>query len=703
MIKLSIRQRLQLLFVISLIGLLVICSYGAVRARTILIDERKVALQNVVEAATNIAAGFQNRAAKGEIAEDEAKRQALAAIGMMRYGEANYLWITDADGILLMHPFRPKDIGTSMLGLTDPAGVHIYQSFAAIAKQGSGYVGYSANRPGQSQMTSPKLAFIKAFGPWNWAIGSGVYMEDVNAAAWSNALNVGAIAMLVMLLVGGLTYVIDRSIAPPLRRLTSNMERLARGDLDIVVEDARQNDEIGLMAQALVVFRDNALERKTLTDAQQAEHRRELDRQKVLHRLTLEFSEQVAEPFTAVVAAAKDMTNSTAKLIDHAAEASRESASVAEASHHASVNVAEVSQATGDLARAIQHITQQVNESNKIASGAVDQAGSTTLRIQNLTDSARSIGDVVKLITNIATQTNLLALNATIEAARAGEAGKGFAVVANEVKHLANQTARATEEIASQIAAVQNETTEAAEAVAGIAATIQTLDGIATTIAEGMAVQAHATEAIAHSNGQAVDSTQELSHRVAEVARLTLASGSGAEAVTGVADDLMTKVELMRFNVGDFVAKLNGLLTEDPAAKDLRTVWQPSMAVGIDSVDRDHQRLFQLYNDLLQAVQDGSGREKMLPTLAALIDYTKEHFAREEQVMTDNRYPDFAAHKKLHDSFAAKIIEVQQGCTASRGNIVTLEILAFVRNWLIEHIQGCDSRMGIFLNTAGLH
>jgi methyl-accepting chemotaxis protein len=289
-------------------------------------------------------------------------------------------------------------------------------------------------------------------------------------------LGTGVLALLAIVL--GVT--LTRAIARPTMQMTDAMRRLADGDTSVAVNGGDRKDEIGAMAAAVEVFRANAVERLQIeAERKQAETRAAAAHQAEMHQLADEFEAAVGNIVNIVSTASRDLEGAAGKLAKTAETTQQLSGLVARDSEDASSNVQSIAKATEELTSSVGEIARQVHESSRIANEAVAQAQKTDGRIAELSQAAQRIGDVVKLITAVAEQTNLLALNATIEAARAGEAGRGFAVVAQEVKALAAQTAKATEEISGQIARMQTATAESVTAINDIGATIDRVSEIA--------------------------------------------------------------------------------------------------------------------------------------------------------------------------------------------------------------------------------
>jgi methyl-accepting chemotaxis protein len=335
------------------------------------------------------------------------------------------------------------------------------------------------------------------------------------------------------------------------------MERLASGDKTIEVVGAARRDEIGGMAKAVQVFKDNAIAMDKLRAEQEDLKRQaEIEKRRALHKLADDFEASISGVVTVVSTAAAEMQSTAQSMSATAEETSRQSLSVASAAEQASVNVQTVASAAEELSASIGEIGRQVSQASEIAGKAAEDSRRTDEAVQGLTESAQKIGEVVKLIQEIAGQTNLLALNATIEAARAGEAGKGFSVVASEVKSLANQTAKATDEIRAQIGAIQDRTRTTVEVIHGIRRTIEDINGISATIASAVEEQGAATQEIARNVQQAAAGTGQVSENISGVTSAAGETGAAATQVLGSASELAQQSETLRAEVHKFLATI---------------------------------------------------------------------------------------------------------------------------------------------------
>ena len=360
--------------------------------------------------------------------------------------------------------------------------------------------------------------------------------------------------LIVALVVSAFGYWVARSVTLPIGAMTRAMLALAEGDKSVAVPATERGDEIGSMAGALQVFKDNAEKVERLTAEQQEQERRNAEsmRQK-FEGLSSALDEVSQKAVAEITGKTKEMTE-TAEHMSHSASAvSQQSSAVAAASEEATANVQTVASAAQEMAAAIEEVTRLVVRSSEITNRASDHAESTNATVQSLAQAAEKIGDVIKLISDIAEQTNLLALNATIEAARAGEAGKGFAVVASEVKSLANQTAKATEEIAGQIGSMRDVTGEAVTAIEAIGTTIGEITEIAATISAAVTEQEATVKEIATNAQQVAQGNQEVSSNITKVSAASAESESQAASLRGAAEVISKQTAGLQEELGEIV------------------------------------------------------------------------------------------------------------------------------------------------------
>ncbi len=354
-----------------------------------------------------------------------------------------------------------------------------------------------------------------------------------------------------------LAWLIQRSIVGPLGRLEEIAKRVREtNDYRLRIDYAGRN-EIGRLAAAFnAMMAEIAASRERQEEAERRERAAQEQRRSETQELALNLEKTVMGVVETVSSAASEMQSTATTMATTAEEASRQANAVSAASTQASANVQTVAAATEEMSASIAEIARQVTQSRTIAGQAVDEAARTNTTIRGLSEVAQKIGDVVKLINDIASQTNLLALNATIEAARAGEAGKGFAVVASEVKALATQTAKATDEISTQIAAMQGATKDAVGAIAGIDRTITTLNEIAVTVASAVEEQGAATQEITRNTQEAARGTEEVSRNIAGVNEAASATGAAAAQVLTSSAELSRQAGMLKGEVRRFIEQI---------------------------------------------------------------------------------------------------------------------------------------------------
>ncbi|MFI2755170.1 methyl-accepting chemotaxis protein [Cellulomonas sp. P22] len=507
--SLAIRTRLLLLAGVVAIGFVTIAVGAGLQLRTSIMDEREDATRAVVQTALGVVESYGERAAAGEMTTSEAQAAAIETVGALRYSGTEYFWINDMTPTMIMHATKPELDGTDLSTYADPDGMLLFVDAVDVVRaHGEGFVNYQWARPG-SDAPEPKISYVAGYEPWGWVVGSGVYVDDVDAAA-----NAGAVTLLlwgagVLLVVVGLSVVVARSIVRPLRRAGA---ALATADVTTRLDTGRGTTELDQLAIGL-----NAT----------------LDR-------TAAVSEQVTRAAGEVDAAARRLVGASDDIGLVAQGTARLTAEVAVAASEVSEGIDTVASGTHEMGASIGEIARNAQVVAQIASEAVELTERTDRTVAELGDSSAQIGSVVKVISAIAEQTNLLALNATIEAARAGEAGKGFAVVAGEVKELAQETARATGDISARVDAIQAAVTRAAGEIGQISTIIGRIDEYQGTLAGAVEEQTATTAEMAKAVADVAAGGRGIAGSLTEVERSSQRTTDELDGIRAAARDLAT-------------------------------------------------------------------------------------------------------------------------------------------------------------------
>ncbi|MEI6556786.1 MAG: HAMP domain-containing methyl-accepting chemotaxis protein [Rhodospirillaceae bacterium] len=365
-----------------------------------------------------------------------------------------------------------------------------------------------------------------------------------------------AVAVVTVLILLGIRAALVRSITSPIGDMTQTMTSLAGGDTAIAIPHTTRADEVGAMAKAIAVFKDNALRADALARERERDQQYKENRARVIDRLIVEFNGEVTESLGSMLGSLATMEATATALSVEAGETATQSLVVSESTRRASEGVQTVAAASEEMTASIGEISAQVGRAAAIVQTAIAGMNTTTQRVRGLTEAVGQIGEVVQMITNIASQTNLLALNATIEAARAGEAGRGFAVVASEVKNLSGQTAHATERITRQIEGVRAASDEAVKAIASIAETVQSIDAITAVIVAAITEQDTTTREISRASQEAATGAAEVCQSIELISRATVATESHAEQVHTDITSLESVSKDLRDKISSFLGSV---------------------------------------------------------------------------------------------------------------------------------------------------
>ncbi|MGE6139239.1 methyl-accepting chemotaxis protein [Aeromonas rivipollensis] len=431
----SIGRRLSLvtLMVLALLGLLLFFCLQIYQQG--LMGEKSRQTRAQVETAYSLVAGFEARVRKGELDEGRAKAEALAAIKGLRYGEEDYFWINDSHPTMVMHPMKPELDGKDLSGVEDKQGLRLFVAFADLARaQGAGEVAYYWPKPGVEEPVR-KISYIKRFAPWDWIIGTGVYVDDVEAQYQEVLRTLLGIGLVLAVLLFAVVGLIVRSIVVPLSQSVSALGNIARGEGDLrfrLPESGR--DELSQLSVNFNLFAGQMAQLVGRSQQITAQNREQA------HQLA-----QIVDRTGAIVTGQEQDTLRVASAMEQMTVSSRE------VGQHA----AQAAEAADSALNLAQHGRQVVAQTRETISQLADEMVETVQAVSQLEQETQQIGSVLDVIRGVAEQTNLLALNAAIEAARAGEQGRGFAVVADEVRTLATRTHSSTDEIRQMIQRLQ--------------------------------------------------------------------------------------------------------------------------------------------------------------------------------------------------------------------------------------------------------
>jgi methyl-accepting chemotaxis protein len=530
--SLPISRRLWLILALAILTLVLLGAYMLRQINLDLYAGKAEKTEHVVQSAAGILKHYYGLESAGSLSREEAQKQAMELIRGLRYAGQEYFWINDQTPVMIMHPTNPKLEGQNLSGFKDPDGKALFNEMVAVTRsQGAGQVDYRWPKPGASDPV-PKISYVELFQPWGWIIGSGVYVDDVQAVFKEQALRALGIGLLITLLLTALVLLIARSIAQPLQAAVDAMANIASGEGDLTRNlDTHGRDELTALAGHFNAFTDKlrGVIRQLLDSAgaldQAARSLGDISSEAQQH------SQQQAQQMELVATAVNQVTYGVQDVAKNAEHASSE------------VHAAEEQATQGQ-----QNIEASLRQIDQL-SATIDKAVAV---IQSLASESTQIGSVLEVIRAIAEQTNLLALNAAIEAARAGEQGRGFAVVADEVRLLAQRTQQSTAEIQGMIERLQGnseaavkvihessrasqltveQASQAGQSLAQIAQSLRNLTGLNASIASATLEQSHVVEDI----NQNVTQTAGLAHNTAEAAEQ---SNAASQHLKQLADQL---------------------------------------------------------------------------------------------------------------------------------------------------------------------
>ena len=554
--NLKITPKLGILVGVTLLGLCVAGLLAGYLMKREMLNARVEQTRAIVDMARNLALGLQKQVAAGQMTKEAAIAEFSKRGNTLTFDNGNgYVFAYTMDGVAVLAPV-PSQIGQNRMDIDTGGRKLVRELRDGVAANGEIMLRYEFRKPGQDELIR-KFSYAVPIPGWNMFVGTGAYLDDLDTKMKPIAALLGLAILGIALVAGSIAWMIGRSISKPLTQLGARMQDLAEGRLNGAIPGIGRGDEIGAMAATVQIFQDNAVRIRGLEQKEaEVQARAEAERRAAMESIASDFERSVTGIVRSVSTAAAGMQTTAQSMTTTASDASARAATVGAASQRSSDNVGTVASAAEELSSSVTEISRQVARSSEIASKAVSDAERTNATVGALSTGAEKIGEVVKLIHSIAAQTNLLALNATIEAARAGDSGRGFAVVASEVKALANQTAKATEEISSQVAAMQASTSEAVASIGGITETISQMSEITVSISTAVEQQGGATREIARNIQSVAAGSNEISSHIGGVTTAAAATGKAASEVLANARELDTQSGMLRSAVDEFLGKV---------------------------------------------------------------------------------------------------------------------------------------------------
>ncbi|MDT8760123.1 cache domain-containing protein [Sphingomonas psychrotolerans] len=573
--RMNIGKRILIIGAASLLGLVLVLALSIGRMDAALTESFNARTQQTLDVAYSQFERFEAEEKAGRMTREQAQAAAKDAIRSMRFGKDDYFFILDTDHNMVLHPVKPEKVGKNVADDTDADGKHHYREMIERVKtDGAGFVSYNYKMPDGSG-AKPKISYVRGFKPWGWVIATGVFNEEIRAAVNDATLKLGVVVLFVLLGLAALILVISRSITAPLSQITVRMRTLADGDTRAAIPGADRRDEIGKMAGALQVFRDNAIAK---AEAEAAKAQADADQQAIVSLLSEKLEALSEGDLTGTISSNVPATYAALSGNFNTALGNLRDliAALADASQSIESGSSEIAAASDDLARrtesnaasleetsaALSQMNARLKSSTEVADRTVDRAQQAigivgtgrataeeaTAAMDRVSGSAQGIDDVIEGLDKIAFQTRVLAMNAAVEAGRAGEAGRGFAVVADLVSALAMRAEEEAKRAREQLSTTQSEIRSAVDAVLKVDAALAEITGSVEQVHQFV-------ESMANDNRAQASTISEIATAVNVMDQSTQQNAAMVEQTSAAARNLAGEVTALteqsaRFNVG---------------------------------------------------------------------------------------------------------------------------------------------------------